>query len=337
MKKRISLKDIAEKAGVSTSLVSFVLNGKGKEHRIGEEISDQIIRIARELDYQPNMAAKSLRSGKSKTIGFVVTDISNPFFSGIARIVEDIAARIGYTVIFGSSDENVEKMEQVINVLMNKGVDGFVIVPCEGSEPLIKRLITDKISFVLLDRYFTKLNTNYVCLNNFQASYNAVQHLIDSGYKRIGMVAYDVDLMHMQERIRGYREAMADHGLENHISLNYIHYSDIKTEAQKTMKSLLDHKKVDALFFATNTISIACLHYVRNSRLKVPGELGLVGFDENDVFDFFYAPLTYVKQPIEALANKAMEVLVEQIEKETSLIQRIEIDSTLVVRESSRH
>ena len=132
--KKVSLKDIAEAAGVSTALVSFVLNGKKKEYRVGEETAKRILKIAQEMNYQPNIAAKSLRSGRTKTIGVVVSDISNPFFSQLARILEDEATKRGYTVLFGSSDEDTEKMDRVVSNLIIKGVDGLIIVPCENSE-----------------------------------------------------------------------------------------------------------------------------------------------------------------------------------------------------------
>ena len=128
--RKTSLKDIAEAAGVSTALVSFVLNGKEKEYRVGEKTAQRILKIANEMNYQPNLAAKSLRSGKTKTIGLVVSDISNPFFSQLARVLEDEAARKGYTVLFGSSDENKDKMNRIVGNLINKGVDGLIIVPC---------------------------------------------------------------------------------------------------------------------------------------------------------------------------------------------------------------
>ena len=155
--RKTSLKDIAEAAGVSTALVSFVLNGKEKEYRVGEKTAQRILKIANEMNYQPNLAAKSLRSGKTKTIGLVVSDISNPFFSQLARVLEDEAARKGYTVLFGSSDENKDKMNRIVGNLINKGVDGLIIVPCNNSEKSISSLVNNHIPVVLFDRYFPEI------------------------------------------------------------------------------------------------------------------------------------------------------------------------------------
>ena len=124
----MSLKDVAQKAGVSTALVSYVLNGKEKEGRVGKEIASKINQIARDLNYQPNHLAKSLRSGKTYTIGLVIADISNPFFANIARIVENEARRLGYTVICGSSDEEADTSWELIKVLISRQVDGLIIV-----------------------------------------------------------------------------------------------------------------------------------------------------------------------------------------------------------------
>ena len=210
--KKISLKDIAEAAGVSTALVSFVLNGKKKEYRVGEETAKRILKIAQEMNYQPNIAAKSLRSGRTKTIGVVISDISNPFFSQLARILEDEATKRGYTVLFGSSDEDTEKMNRVVSNLINKGVDGLIIVPCENSEKSIASLVDNNVPIVLFDRYFPEINVSYVALNNYNATYTATKYLLDSGYNAPCIVAYDINLIHMKERIRGYKKAMEDAG-----------------------------------------------------------------------------------------------------------------------------
>src|SRR5690606_11324084 len=134
MKKRVSIKNIAEAAGVSTALVSYVLNNKEKEARVGKEIAIKIREIAKELGYQPNQRAKSLKSGLSYIIGLIVADISNPYFANIARTVEDEAKKNNYTVIFGSSDENAEKSRDLIDVLINRQVDGFIIAPTDDFE-----------------------------------------------------------------------------------------------------------------------------------------------------------------------------------------------------------
>lgn len=310
--KKVSLKDIAEAAGVSTALVSFVLNGKEKEYRVGEETAQRIVKIAQEMNYQPNIAAKSLRSGKTKTIGVVISDISNPFFAQLARILEDEAAKRGYTVLFGSSDEDTEKMKRVVGNLINKGVDGLIIVPCENSEKVIASLVKDNVSIVLFDRYFPEINVSYVALNNYSATYTATKYLLDSGYTAPCMVAYDINLIHMKERIRGYKKAMEDAGKKRLVNVVFIKQDTPRKSADRLLPKAIEGG-TDAFLFATNMISLACLYTVRDMGQEVIDKIGLVGFDGNPAFDFFCSPISYVQQPAEVLVQKALQILIDNI------------------------
>lgn len=310
--KKISLKDIAEAAGVSTALVSFVLNGKKKEYRVGEETAQRILKIAEEMNYQPNLAAKSLRSGKTKTIGLVVSDISNPFFSQLARVLEDEATKRGYTVLFGSSDEDTEKMNRVVSNLINKGVDGLMIVPCENSEKSIASLVKNNIPIVLFDRYFPEINVSYVALNNFNAAYIATEDLLNRGYNAPCMVAYDVNLIHMKERIRGYKKAMEAAGKKSLISVAYLKQESPRKSSDRLLPKMID-SGVDAFLFGTNMISLACLYTIKDMGNEVISKIGLAGFDGNPVFDFFSVPISYIQQPIDILVHKALGILIDSI------------------------
>ena len=159
MAKKVSLKDIAKEVGVSTALVSYVLNNL-KEGRISKEIALKIREVAQRLNYRPNQIAKSLKTSKTFTIGLIVADIANPFSSTLARIVEDEANKFNYTVIFGSSDENNQKSAKVIDTLLNRQVDGLIISPPADSESQMIELQNQDIPFVLLDRYFPSVKTN---------------------------------------------------------------------------------------------------------------------------------------------------------------------------------
>lgn len=334
-RKRISLKDIAAKAGVSTSLVSFVLNGKQKQHRIKEEVAERIRQIAKELNYQPNAAAKSLRDGRSRTIGVVVSDISNPFFANIARHIEATAEKHGYTVQFSSSDESARRTAVLVDNMLNKGVDCIVLVPCEGSEKTVEELIDRKVPLVLLDRYIPGINTNYVCLNNRQAACNATRHLIEEGFRKIGMIGYDFHLQHMLDRIEGYKAAMTENGLEAHISVEYADHSAMQKSCETAVRRMLE-RNVDALIFATNAIAVECLFTIRKRGIIVPDQLGIVGFDGGNAFEFFYSPLSYVQQPLEIMAQKAVEILIEQLDSAEGFMQHVETEGVLVKRASSQ-
>ncbi|MFB5944519.1 LacI family DNA-binding transcriptional regulator [Albibacterium profundi] len=337
MKKRVSIKDIAEAAGVSTALVSYVLNNKEKEARVGKEIAIKIRDIAKQLNYQPNQLAKSLKSGKSYTIGLIVADISNPFFANIARTIEDEAKKNNYTVIFGSSDENAEKSKDLIDVLVNRQVDGFIIAPTENSQEQIKDLESRGIPLVLIDRYFPGISTNYVATDNFEASVDVVNHLVENGHKRVGLVTYDSDLINIKERQRGYEEALRKHGISvNPSMIAKIRFGNIEEDIPARINALLEgDKPVDSIFFATNTLALNGLKHINTLDYKVPQDLGIVCFDEGDAFDFFYSPLTHVYQPLFEVASKAVNVLIEQINDTQSPKKELIIASELIIRKSS--
>jgi len=336
MKKKVSLKDIAQEVGVSTALVSYVLSGKEKEARVGHEIAEVIRETARRMNYQPNQIAKSLKSGKSFTIGLIVADISNPFFANIARTIEDEAKKDNYTAIFGSSDENAEKSWNLINTLINRQVDGFIIAPTEHSEQQIKYLKDLNIPFVLIDRYFPTIQTNYVALNNFQAAFDATAHLIGRGYKRIGMVAYDNGLIHMVERRRGYEEALTHHGLPITPSLiRVVDFNGVRESIKTEVDNLLAlPEPVDALFFATNTLSLHGLRHLNHLDYKIPDDIALICFDESDSFDFFYCGITCVSQPLGEIAREAVRILIEQINERSQETRQVTFGSKLLIRQS---
>lgn len=338
MKRKVSLKDIAQHVGVSTALVSYVLNNQEKEKRVGEEMAARIRKAAGELNYQPNQIAKSLKSGRTNTIGLIVADISNPYSANIARIIEDEAKRNGYTVIFGSSDENADKSWDLINVLLNRQVDGFIIAPSEDSESQILYLKENNIPVVLIDRYFPSISASYVAIDNCKAAYEAVMHLIHNGRRRIGMITYKTSLFHLQERIRGYEQAMEDCNLLPEPSLiRTVSESRLKEEVQEKIDELLAlDEPIDAIFFASNKLAINGLKHIKCLNLKVPEELAIVGFDETEAYDLYHCPVTYVKQPMLELGRNAVKMLLDIIKGEVgSNLSLSNLDTELVIRESS--
>ena len=336
MSKSVSIKDVAKKVGVSTALVSYVISGKEKEKRVGKEIADKIREAAKELNYNPNQIARSLRRGSTKTIGLIVADIANPFFGHLVRIIEDEAAKSGYTVIFGSSDEKSDKSSSLIDTFLHRKVDGLIIVPSEGDQGKIGDLINDGVPLVLMDRYFPDLNVCHVGLNNYQAAFDAANHLIKNGSKSITMVAYKTPLIHMQERIRGYKEAMKSSDLNSFTRVIEVPYFLSRNEAQNYIeKSIRNIENVEAIIFATNSLSLSGLYALNRMPVKIPEELKIVGFDGNEAFDFFYAPLTYVEQPLGEIGAESVRLLLGLIEGKMEILQ-LDLNHTLNVRKSSK-
>ena len=329
MKKNVSLKDIAEKVGVSTALVSYVLNNKLKD-RINKDVAATIRQAAEDLNYRPNQIARSLKTQKTFTIGLIVADIANPFSSQIARIIEDEAKNYGYSVIFGSSDESAQKTSNLIKLFLDRQVDGLILALPEHTEEQVQYLKKIHVPFVLIDRYFPAIPTNTVSINNHNAAQTAIQHLLDNGHKRIGIVGYQTSLFHLNERIRGAVDLLGDNALIGNVRIGSIH-QDV---AASIDGFLGDPDPVDAIFFTSNLLAISGLKYINSLGIKIPDQLAIVAFDETDAFDLFYVPISYVSQPMAELGRESVRLLLDIIEDSES-IKSVELDAELVIRSSS--
>ncbi len=335
MNKRVSLKDIAQKVGVSTALVSYVLNNQ-KQDRINKEVAQRIRNTAKELNYRTNLIARSLKTNKTFTIGLIVADISNPYFSSLARIIEDEADKYNYTVVFGSSDEDAQKSGKLIDVFLNRHVDGLIIAPAQATTEQILSLQQQDIPFVLIDRYFPNCKTNHVALDDYKAAYTAVKHLIDRGYKRIGMISYDSQLFNLQERKRGYLAALKDNTIPHKKNwLRELGSGPVRQAVEKSLQELLSlTQPVDAILFASNTIALHGLKHINTMGIRVPEELAIVSFDETEAFDLFYAPLTYIKQPLLEMGQMATRILLESIGRNNKITQ-VNLEGELIIRQST--
>lgn len=330
MKPKTSLKDIAKIVGVSIPLVSYVLSNKGKENRVSEKTAKKIREVAKELNYHPNWNARSLKTNKTRSIGVIVADISNPFFSNLARTIEDEAFSQDYTVIFGSSDEKVEKFNKVLDFLKMRQVDGFIIAAPEGSKEIISELAKTGIPFVLIDRFFNDLTTNYITVNNYKASIQATNYLLGKGNKKIGAVLYNSTLHHYKERHQGYIEALKQAGLPVDAALiKKIDHGSLKSEMKRVVKELVQDAGVDAIYFHTNTLAEEGLTQMLGLDRKILKKVDVVVFDQNSSYNFLEDPIPYLHQPIKEIGQKALRILIEQIKEPDQKLQQISFDASL--------
>jgi LacI family transcriptional regulator len=330
MSKRISLKDIARKVGVSTALVSYVLNNK-KLDRISKEVAQKINDTARELNYSINHIARSLKTNKTYTIGLIVADISNPFSSTLARIIEDEAEKNNYTVIFGSSDEDAEKSLKLMNILLNHRVDGLIIAPAENSAPQITYLQEREIPFVLIDRYFPDLKTNYVAIDNYKAAHLITRYMVDQNYQRVAFITSGKGLFNLQERKRGYQAGMEESQLPvNDLWIKEVSNKNIRQEVEDAIDQLLGSPQPpDSILFASNTLSSYGLKYINKLPVKVPDDIAIASFDESDAVQLFYSPVTYIKQPLIQMGQLATQLLLECI-GDIRKIRQVNLDAELI-------
>ena len=335
MKKRVSLKDIAQKVGVSIALVSYVLNDQ-KLDRISKSMALKIRETAQELNYKTNHIARSLKTNKTHTIGLIVADISNSFSSTLARIIEDEAEQYGYTVIFCSSDESAERSQKLINVLLNHQVDGLIIAPTIDAEHQLKQLIEGEVPVVLVDRYYDDIPLSYIAIDNASASRTLTGHLIKNGHKRIGLITYDTKLNNLEDRTRGYCSSLIENGfVVDEKLIKKVSLQHVETEVEQAIDVLLaPPQPVDSILFAANTLSLIGLKHIVNLNIKVPGDLAIVAFDQTDAADLFYAPVTYIRQPLKQMGKLAIDTLMELIDHKEKLVQ-VKLKAELVIRKSS--
>ena len=329
--KKITIKDVAREAGVSVTLVSFVMNAKvGEDGRldcpVNPETAARVLDVAKRLGYRRNAAAASLRSGRSNTIAVITTDIANNFFAGISRYIEDKSAEYGYTVLFCSSDENAEKLAAVIDTVLAYNIDGLIVAPVPGGREALVKAIEARVPVVLLDRDVEDLEgVGKVLLNDVEAGEIATEHFISKGYRSIEMVSYDLDISSISERAEGYRKAMAAHGLEARVDTTS--YGDPQRLMPNIIKDAIE-RGVEAFFIPTYSLTAMVIGAMNEMHLRTPRDLGLIAFDESDLYRLGPSTIAHIVQPLKELGEKSVEVLHAMIENEpgeTTIILRPEL------------
>ncbi len=334
----VSIKDIAKALSVSPSSVSLVLTGKAKERRISNSLAEKILAMAHELGYQPNQAAVSLRTGKSKTIGLIVEDISNHFFSSLAHTIEQEARNNHYNVIYCSTENDVQKGREVLQLMYNQQVDGYLITPAIGMEKDIEKLVQLGKPVVLMDRNIQGMNLPSVMVDNYKGMQQAMRYLCKKGNRNIGFVTVNLDLFQMKERERAYYDALREAGLrvlKSHVL--HLEYQDKKEKSVANITAFLKKQKnLDAVIFATNYLGIYGLLSTKEIGLRIPEDLKILCFDDHDVFELHQPSITVVQQPIQEIAKTALELLLKQLgHLKTPKKSQFLLPPKLVVRSST--
>ncbi len=336
---KISLKTIAERLCVSKTLVSMVINNKGDANGISKETQKRVWAVAKQLNYKPNFLARGLRLGKTYTIGLIVSDISNPFYSRIARIMEDEAATNGYTLFICSTDESPENETKMIKMLTDRQVDGLIISSSQSNIKEYNLLRLQEIPFIFIDRYFTEIDASSIIVNGFDSSYNAINHLINNGYKRIASFAITpVYISSIRQRIEGYLKAIKENNF-NYTSdlLVEIDYENIKDNVKKKIIELVNNEEpIDAIFAVNNKVCIACLESLKELEIKIPEQIAILSFDDIDVFKLTTPTITAISQPIEDISKNAFQILMNEIDsKNTVEYKQVILNPELIVRDST--
>ncbi len=329
-----TIKDVARAAGVSITTVSHVINDT---RYVSEELRARVQAALEELDYRPNILARSLRRGETKTIGLVVPDNSNPFFAEIARTVEDLGFATGYSVILCNSDDNLAKEAAYIEVLIAKQVDGVVFIASGSSQEHLAELSRQDIPYVVVDRQVDGTLADVILVNNELGGYVATRHLLELGHRRIACIAGPSELTPSADRVRGYHRALREFDVAEDRVL--VVPGDFRAQGgEAALEALLPLNPPPSAIFACNDLmAIGVLRAARAAGLSVPGELSLVGFDDIPLAAAVSPALTTVAQPTTELARHAVRLLLAgmQSSQEEQPTQRIVLEPRLIVRDSS--
>lgn len=325
-----TIKEVAKQAKVSITTVSRVINNV--EGCTNEETRNRILKVIEELDYKPNALARSLVTKKTKTIGLILPDISNPFFPGIAKGVEDRASKYDYNVILCNSYDSLKKEDYYINVLREKYVDGIILSSSKLNKDDENNYSKD-IPMVFIDRRPDVNITNGVFINNFSGAYTAVKHLIDLGHRNIGCLIGPQNINTSIERLDGYKKALEDSSIS--INEDFIKFEEYSIEGgYSAAREILKDKKITAIFANNDLMAIGVYRAAKEMGYKIPGDISVVGFDDIDTAKVVEPPLTTVKQPTKVLGESAVEMLMEAINGKIEE-KIIYLDTELIIREST--
>lgn len=330
-----TIKEVALKANVSTATVSRVLNDN---YPTSQEARDKVHAAIKELGYRPNAIARSLKMNKTFMIGLVVPDISNIFFMEIARGVESVISRLGYTMIFCSTDENQEKELRLLKALNEKRVDFVILASSMQDSSKLNRLIDEGLNIIMIDTLVSGAKADVIVEENFDASYQLITHAIEQGHQNFGIVNGIMTVSTARERYEGFKKALSDHGLDEN-PLFTIEGSYNRQQAYENSLSRLQRysNQLPSIFFSTNNEMTEGLMIALNEMdIKIPNDVSLVSYGDITVPKLILPRITFVNQDARAIGEKAGEVLLRSLD-EIGLSQGYQtyvVPSKIVVQDS---
>lgn len=335
----VTIKDIGKALGLSTSTVSRALRGS---YEISAETKKLVLEYAEKINYRPNPIALSLKERRNHSIGIIVCEIANNFFSQAINGIESIAYNRGYHVIISQSHESFERETVIVDHMASRSVDGLLVSLSSGTKDHthFKQLYEKGLPIVFFDRIANEIITHKVTADNFKGAYDATEHLIKNGFKRIGHVTSAPYLSISVERLEGYKEALTKNNIDydeklvqfcNEGGMNY-------DEVEEALKKIFKLKpKVDALFTAGDRITTTTIQALQKLNKKIPDDVAVIGFTNTTLGDIFNPPLSVVRQPAFEMGQVATELLISMIESKRPVTEfkTKALQTELIVRESS--
>ncbi|MFK4599480.1 LacI family DNA-binding transcriptional regulator [Streptomyces pristinaespiralis] len=323
------IKDVAAAAGLSVATVSRALNDHPS---VSPEARARVLAAVEALGYRPNAVARSLRTDQTRTIGLVISDVLNPYFTELARSVEDEARTRGYSVIIGNANERPDLQDHHVRTLLERRIDGLLVSPADGRSPLMLDAAGGGTPVVFVDRWIPGVDVPVVRADGRDAVRDLVAHLHGLGHRRLAIIAGPAATTTGQERVDAFREALHAYGLP--LPDEYIGQGDFQADSgRRATERFLDlPRPPEAVFAADNLMALGALDAIRARGLRVPDDIGLAAFDDIPWFVHTDPPITAIAQPTAELARAAVRALVDLIEGRPP--QSVTLPATLVVRRS---
>ena len=329
--KAASIYDVARESGVSVFTVSAVINNKA---HVSKKLRERVEEAIRKLKYRPNLIARSLAKQRTHTIGMIVPDIANPFFPMVVRGAEDAAQKHGYNLLLCNSDDNLDKEERAIELLLSKRVDGILLTKAaEDFRPALHQMIKDaRIPFVLVMRTYPKLTKDAVITDDYQGAYDAVCHLARAGRRRIGLISGPLKVSNALARFQGFQDALKATGLPFEKEL--MVEGDYRIESGFRAGHALLSYRPDGIYIANHLMTVGLLKAAEEMGLRCPDDFGLVSFDDYPWLGVFRPKLTTVELPKHQLGSESAELLIARIAGNRKKAELRKLQPELRIRES---
>lgn len=327
-----TIREVAEKAGVSPTTVSHVVNNT---RYVSEDVRLRVELAMRELNYRPNALARSLRRGETLTLGLILPDSANPFFAEIGRAIESSAFKCGYSVILCNTENDIIKERLYTEVLENKQVDGLIFVASGEDQEAISQILSNGLPLVVVDRDMGSLELDTVITDNYNGGILAAQHLLSLGHRSIGCITGPSNITPSADRVTGFRAALQQSGIssdEKRFLRGDFHPA---SGYQSTLHLLQQTPPPTAIFACNDMMAIGAIRAATQLGLRVPQDVSIVGFDEIELTSYTTPPLTSVSQPKGEIGQLAVSLLLDRIQDPSLPPQRKILSPRLVIREST--
>jgi LacI family transcriptional regulator len=326
--------DVAKSAAVSVATVSAAINGSTP---VSPELRSRIETAIQLIGYKRNTIARSLKMGTTRTVGLMVADITNPFFTDVVSVIQDVLHRAGYAVMLCCNDEDVGLQDEQIELLLDRMVDGLIIAPA-GDDAHLKRILAGtSVPTVLIDRLCDGIETDAVVLDNRRAVQDATAYMLDLGHRRIGYISGSLETSTGRDRLAGYHAALEAAALPFEEELVRIGNFREKDAYKAAMQLLTTADRPTAIFSANNLMVIGVMKAIRDIGLRCPDEVSVASFDDFPWADVFQPHLTTIAQPVQAIGEQAAQLLLDRLSgRGTEMPRRLVLQGRLMIRDSCR-